>query len=949
MKKINTIFIRKYHLILVFLFSLGSLFATDIVEYSLQENPNAISGGGLFSVSSGLMIEGYGPAMVYGWNNPNMYYTISPFSTSGLHSINVSAMMNSEGNGPKNFKLQYNVNGTEWYDGGVITLSTTETTKTISLPADCANKVSVQVRWILTDNKDINGDDLTIDGFSYISYIRVSGSDPIVPNSQTSNITFVSITPTTITIDASPGNGDNRIAVINCENTFTNPVNDEIKVANSTYNYSSGNHEQVVYVGTGTQFTVTVPNSNNIYWVRYYEYDYNGSMTRYLTTTATNNPRQCALEAISTNSATSVRLTRADLGATISTPLRSNISQRGIYWGYASGINTSNSKLIKTGMVNNVGGSFTYNASNFNRSTRIYYKGYVTNQSGTILGDEKYFDNIPIFTGTGTWGTASLWNVLEVPGANGDVSYGSVNDSPIINGICELTASNNVTNLTINSAKKLTINKDVKMKVDGTLTNNAGTNGILIKSIDVASDASANGTLIFANGTPQGTVEMFSKASWNISNIEGSRYKWQYFGIPVTTLNYNSAFNFSGCYVRKWDESVESYDNIWRFTNTGISLQLASGSTLTSGLGYELVQENNHKYSFAGTLVHSDFSQSLPYTSSAYFKGQSVLSNPYTAAIDISAMVFGANTEAAVYTYNTGTYNEWLSTNAEFEPGTGPGTYTVTTKGAGGLTGILTQIPSMQGFIVKSTNVAGGSVSFPYASLIQNTEKQKSKASLNVGCMIDVIGTHYSDRMWILDDENCTPSFDNGYDGRKMLGSALASQLYGIQESEPYQIQAIKDLNETYLGFLPGTDTSFKLVFNHQNLDTKYSKLYLVDLITNQTTDITATGTEYNFTATTSDLVKRFKIIANSGITTSIIESKNENLILLNQDNKLIIDSKLSDKGNIQIFDLAGKLQTKSYFAGNEITTFDTNLQKGIYIARLSVSNIEISKRLIIK
>jgi len=72
-------------------------------------------------------------------------------------------------------------------------------------------------------------------------------------------------------------------------------------------------------------------------------------------------------------------------------------------------------------------------------------------------------------------------------------------------------------------------------------------------------------------------------------------------------------------------------------------------------------------------------------------------------------------------------------------------------------------------------------------------------------------------------------------------------------------------------------------------------------------------------------------------------------LKIINQDNKLIIDSKLTDNGELQIFDLAGKIQASFMFNGKSITTAAPNLLKGIYIARLTAGAYGISQRIIIK
>jgi hypothetical protein len=223
-------------------------------------------------------------------------------------------------------------------------------------------------------------------------------------------------------------------------------------------------------------------------------------------------------------------------------------------------------------------------------------------------------------------------------------------------------------------------------------------------------------------------------------------------------------------------------------------------------MGYELVQENNKKYTFAGTLVRTNFSKTLPYTSTAYFKGQSIVSNPYTAAMDITQLTFGANTVNAVYLYNTGTFNDWQAANGENQPGSGPGTYTVSTPGSVGLEGVPTQIPSMQAFLVKAT-ANSGSVSYLYNNLLSNTELQRVKQTQKTGTKIDLIGTTYSDRMWMLVDDNCSSAFDNGFDGPKILGDESVSQLYGYGDDDIYQICAVNDVNELYLGVKPGLDT----------------------------------------------------------------------------------------------------------------------------------------------
>jgi hypothetical protein len=965
--KMKLNFFRLFLVLLLTLALTQSSFAVDIVGFTLGTGTSgaATSGVSINYPDMGRTLTAVGLSGTSysttngltgaGWDNNGSdgFYT-NAFSTVGYLNVTYVGQIKGQNGAPKYLKAQYSFNGTSWTDvPDHISLSDDNPVTTVTssfpgslkfrLPAECDNQTSVYIRMIQDGSSTIGGVAPSSSATISMKSVVVQAEVLAAPTSQSTQITIVSLTPTTITLGCTPGSGNRRYIAINTTNSFTTPANDFIPSANSNY---AGSGEQIIYVGTGTAVTVTVPSSLNTYWFRYFEYNQLDNLTRFSTidASASKNPKMCALPNIHTPTH-SFGLIRATLGATID-PVSGDVGEiidRGIFWSISAGVN-NNSTLVQEGGTSS--GVFTVDTE-VDRGITIYYRGYAENESGVILSPESSFSNVPIFTGTGTWETAARWNVQEVPGANGDVTYGSVEDSPIINGNCTLTASNNVTNLTINSSRNLTISNGVSMDVDGTLTNNAGTSGILIKSIDVASDASSNGSLIFANGTPQATVEMFSKSEFNTLYPEGSKYKWQFFGIPVTSASYMSYFN-NIAYVREWDESVTSYWDVWVRKNDGTALQLGFNSNLTPELAYEICSQYNHKYSFVGTLNTADFSKTLQYSPTAYFKGQNLLSNPYTASMDIREMQFGANTQAAVYLYNTGTYNDWITSNGETTPGEGPGTYKVLTPGTAGSGGVNAEIAGMQGFIVKAT-ANPGSVSYSKTALISNTQKQRAKAvDTKVSTMIDLRGTKFSDRMWVFVDDNCTEGFDNGFDGPKMLGNANVSQLYGIGTDDIYQINVLNNINDAYIGVQKGTEESFKLTFNHTNISQKYQSLYLMDLTNNQTIDITTTGSEYSFTSTELDPVKRFKIVGISGTTTSTINVKNDDLKIISQDKKLIIDSKLAENGELQIFDLAGKLQAIINFNGKSIITIAPNLQKGIYIARLTAGSYGISQRIII-
>ena len=542
---------------------------------------------------------------------------------------------------------------------------------------------------------------------------------------------------------------------------------------------------------------------------------------------------------------------------------------------------------------------------------------------------------IPTWSGsTDTdWNTATNWTPNVVPTNLIDVIVPAVSNMPLVadNSVCH--------NLTINSGAVVTIPAAMSLTVAGSITNNAGVTGLVIKS----SASLANGTLIFnnaQNAPVPSTVEMYSKASWNLANAAQYRYKWQYFGIPVRTLA--TAPTFNGSYVRRYDETQLTYN--W--------IAETAASTLLPFNGYEITQEAATTYSMTGDLVNADFSQTLVKTAGALNEGTHVFANPYTAAIDITKLNFGSQTESTVYLYNTGTVADW-ATYVGLTDGANPGQYTaapVSTAGTGTIPG---QIPSMQGFVVKAmSNDVNATFGIPYSSVVtKNVDKQRapsvdrSNSSKFVYTIIDVVGATGGDRMWLFTEPNCTHSFDNSWDGRKMLGSPLVPQLFAKEADGDYQVNSVNDVNNTDLGFQTGTDSKYTLRFTHTNTQSVYDKLYLYDYETGSVTDITASGTEYSFvtTQTTSKPATRFKILSTLGGASSAPTVTDNSTIKVFSSNKTIFVRNMSkEHGDLMVYDVAGRFIDKLPFSEMSITAMPTKLIPGVYVVIAVINNQKV-------
>ncbi|MBV5343071.1 hypothetical protein JZU68_05495, partial [bacterium] len=191
------------------------------------------------------------------------------------------------------------------------------------------------------------------------------------------------------------------------------------------------------------------------------------------------------------------------------------------------------------------------------------------------------------------WNTADRWDHDTIP------SISTLHEAVLVyvDGNCIVNNDESSYNLTIKAAHdaitpKLTISAGSSLNITGgalggQFINSGGMNALIVK----ASAILPTGTLTWKTGNPSATVEMYSKASWDLSKPVNNKYKWQFMGIPVKLLSYSNTF--SNCFLREWDESVTRYEDVWARRNDGTTLQKASGHTLTNNKGYEIERTND--------------------------------------------------------------------------------------------------------------------------------------------------------------------------------------------------------------------------------------------------------------------------------------------------------------------------------------------------------------------
>ncbi|NOU99819.1 DUF4073 domain-containing protein [Paenibacillus planticolens] len=116
-----------------------------------------------------------------GWDAAGDKYWLASFDASGYSYIQVTSKQTSSGTGPKEFKLQYSLDGTTWSNvpNAAITITTASTFVTLdnaTLPPAANNQSALYVRWLLASNNAINaGATIATGGTSRLDDVIVTG------------------------------------------------------------------------------------------------------------------------------------------------------------------------------------------------------------------------------------------------------------------------------------------------------------------------------------------------------------------------------------------------------------------------------------------------------------------------------------------------------------------------------------------------------------------------------------------------------------------------------------------------------------------------------------------------------------------------------------------------------------------------------------------------------
>lgn len=537
-------------------------------------------------------------------------------------------------------------------------------------------------------------------------------------------------------------------------------------------------------------------------------------------------------------------------------------------------------------------------------------QGSSSNAAGLIIDGIRVSTNwsdivgiTPTFTGTGNWTETARWNTGSTPGTT---AYAIIDGDATISGNVE------VADITINASKKLTVATTGNLKVTGTLTNNAGNTGLVLKS-----DATGTASLINSTAGVSATVEryltgnVFHQLGLPISNT-----------IAAGTSAGQTGDVFKYCTLDSYDETTDNY------------VSLGSTNSVTPDKGYVVKYVAGagapafRTLSFTGTL--NTGTVNIPMTKTA--DGYNLIPNPYPSSIDWNA--------ASGWTKNVDANNSIYIWKSSGQWTIFDGTNDININGG------VRYIAPGQAFFIKAA--ATGNITMDNNVRVHNATSYLKSANTIADNLIKI---KVSGNANSITDEAVVYFANNpASSGSEKWFSyeATAPSLYTVKSNKNYAINVLSDANTSIavpMAFKAGANGNYTLKATEIGNFSLCSGVTLEDLQTGNTQNILS-NTVYNFNASTTDNVNRF--VLHFATAVGVNEIGNSNGSIYAYDNSIYVNANEQIK-QISVYNAMGQLvKTLNNVNGLQKINMNGNAT-GYYIVRVVSDKNVYSEKVLIK
>ncbi len=475
-----------------------------------------------------------------------------------------------------------------------------------------------------------------------------------------------------------------------------------------------------------------------------------------------------------------------------------------------------------------------------------------------------------------------------------------------LSGAATATTISNIVvtgNLTIGSTTKLNVGPGMFLTVGGTLSNAAGTAGLVMES-----DASGTGSLFHRTASVNATVQRYmNDADWT-SVKDG----WHFLSSPVASQAIAPGFTTSTDTESDfycWNEAGNEWVN-YKNTTSGTTWNAANGSlNFITGKGYMAAYNNAGIKLFTGLLNVSDVQVSgLTITgSTATNRSWHLLGNPFACALNWDASAEWNMTNIA------GIAKIWNEANQS---------YSDISSAA---------IPATNGFMVEVVS-GTGSLTIPASKRIHDAQPfYKSAAGFNGLKLVarNLIAGN-AQECNIVFNPQATEGFDMMLDGEFLAG--YGPQFYAMANNEMLSTDALPEINPELIipfSFAPNTGNQYQI--DAQGIETIPYTTYLLDKQTH--TDINLTeNPSYTFNSSQGDETGRFQIHFK---TLGIPETASvRNFSIYASDGIIHIKSLLQQSGDVTAYDMLGRAMSAIRVEAGSEAIIPGMGAKGVYIVK---------------
>jgi len=492
-----------------------------------------------------------------------------------------------------------------------------------------------------------------------------------------------------------------------------------------------------------------------------------------------------------------------------------------------------------------------------------------------------------------------------IPDASFDVTISNQGNQPTISdeaAVNDLTISSGV--LTLSAAQSL--------RVFGSLSNSAGTSGLILKA-----DGTGSSSLLHETNGVAATVESYFD---DIGTTE-----WYLISPPI---NNALAGVYLNQYLDYWDETSAQWVDI-----------LDENTALNPGQGYSVRKEFDHLAIYTGTLNNGDISISglTKTTAGSYFEaGWNLVGNPYPSVLDIAQLNFGDQIIAAASVWphgSSGTYLNW-------------------SQGSGGDIEARYIQPG-QGFMIQLVSTNQSLTFTNSARTHQNLgsfDKSQSEEinpnSLKIS-LTDQNGR--SDHTYLKFDEEASNAFDPYFDVHKLFGSSSFPQIYSyidMENGEKSSIQALPFPNEgerIHIGHQIGASGNFTLQIkgmSHMDAD---REIYLIDHLKEEIFDLKQ-DTVFAININSNDSPQRFDLLFDLSTKTNVFNQNFTHVFFIKD--QLVIEQQKSEElyEELVIYNLLGQA-LRNYPINSDYEMISVDLPSSFYVIQLKNQNRSFSQK----